>query len=65
MSLHSSNAWKRDMASRLGLSVEDFNKELTRVIVEDQGKESARSTVDKDGKIVSLIRFPGGYRRVH
>ena len=63
MMLHS-NEWKARMASRLGISLDELNKKLKRVISEDQGTHLARSIVDKNGKVISLLRFPGGYRRV-
>lgn len=65
MKLHHSDEWKRRMASRLGLSIEELDKKLSRVILDDQSTYLARSIVDKNGKVVSLLRFPGGYRRVH
>jgi len=64
MKLHHSNEWKKRMASRLGLSVEELNKKLSKVILDDQSTYMARSIVDKNGKIAALLRFPGGYRRI-
>lgn len=59
-----SDEWKRRTASRLGISIEELNKKLSEIILEDQSTYQARSIVDKDGKLGSLVRFPGGYRKV-
>lgn len=56
------SAWRRDLASRLGLPVAEVEASLSRLLIEDSQPDSVRKVRDADGRETSLVRFPGGYR---
>lgn len=56
------SAWRRDLASRLGMSAAEVEASLSRLIVEESHPDPTRQFRDANGGVTTLVRFPGGYR---
>ena len=55
-------AWRHDLASRLGMSVAEVEASINGLLIEDSQLDSVRKIRDANGGITTLVRFPGGYR---
>lgn len=56
------SAWRRDLASRLGMSAAEVEASFSRLFIEDSQPDSMRRYRDANGGVTTLVRFPGGWR---
>jgi len=55
-------AQQRDLASRLGMSVAEVEASFNRLLIDDSQPDAVRKCRDANGRVTTLVRFPGGYR---
>ena len=56
------SAWRRDLASRLGMSVAEVEASINGLLLENSQPDSVRKFRDANGAVTTLVRFPAGWR---